>query len=126
MQFALYYVFWPFFGGAGFCYFGIMDHSFMWWFLAFWFLPWIIWPVGKYRRRYMLDQIEAATKEVKESGEGAAGKALALGLGPTIVMILAGILGTYFAPVYMEAVLGIDVQAHIEEIQKDVGQRETD
>ena len=118
MQFFAYYVLWPFVGGSGFCYFGIMQPDFMWWFLGLWFLPWLTWPVGRYRRRYIDAIVESFKKDTDEAGEANTFAAMAIGLGPTAIMILSSLLGVTLTPIYMEEVLSIDVPARIEEIQE--------
>lgn len=120
MQFFVYYVFWPFMGGAGFIYTGLMHTEYMWYFLVGWFLPWIAWPIGTYRRRQMNALIDELEAEAEKTGEANAPGALALAIGPLLIMVLSGMLGSNLAPLLMEEVMGIDVQARIEEIQENV------
>jgi hypothetical protein len=120
MQFFIYYVLWPFIGGAGFCYLGLMRPEFVWYYLIAWFLPWVAWPIGTRRRRHMDAIIEEFKTEAEKAGQVNFFAALSLAIGPPIIMVLAAMLGTHLAPVYMEEVLGIDVQTRIEEIQSSV------
>jgi hypothetical protein len=123
MQFALYYVLWPFIGGAGFIYIGLMIPEAMWWFLILWFLPWVTWPVGTYRRRYMNAQMEAFKAEAEKAGEVSAMPAIGLVVGPPMVMVLAAMIGTFLAPIYIEDVMGVDLQARVEQMQQEAEAR---
>jgi len=115
VQFFLNYVLWPFVGGAGFMYFGIMNPGgTMWWFLVLWFLPWLIWPLRRGRRRVLDARLEKCEKESDILG------GLVLVIGLPVIMVFAGVVGSGLVPIYMEEVLGIDVRAKIEEVQKHV------
>jgi len=118
MQFFTYYVFWPFVLGAGFIYLSIMGQS-PWSFLIIWLVPWLTWPIGKYRRRMMNAAVEEFKKEAEKEGEVNALKGLALTLGPVFIMFMSAQIGAFSAPVYMEAV-GIDIEAKLEEVAKRV------
>ena len=121
MQLFVYYVFWPFVGTSGAMYLGLMDPGTEWVFFIGWFLPWVFWPVGRYRRRYARSLVAAFETEVEEGVHPGALQGFAIGMGPTILMILSGMIGTIVTPTYMEEVMGIDVQAKIEELKPDAG-----
>lgn len=121
MQFFLYYVFWPTVLGIIFSYTAIMgsaDQTWTW--LAIWYLPWLTWPIGKFRRRQMKIIVAEFEKESKQAGEVSAFAAASISMGPTLIMILSVWLGTAATPIYMEEVMGIDIQAQIKETQERV------
>ena len=121
MQFFIYYVFWPFVLGAGFIYLSIMGMD-PWSFLIIWMLPWLTWPVGKYRRRMMTAAVNELAAEAEAAGEVPGLKTLALTIGPILIMFLSSQAGVMFAPIYMEAV-GIDVPAQLERLQQETEAR---
>lgn len=120
MQFFLYYVFWPTVLGIIFSYTAIMNPSQTWTWLAVWFLPWLTWPIGKFRRRQMKMIMVDFEKEAKQAGEINLIAAASLSMGPTLIMILSIWLGTLATPIYMEEVMNIDIQARIKETQQRV------
>lgn len=121
MQFFIFYVFWPFVLGAGFIYLSIMGMS-PWSFLVIWMLPWLTWPIGKYRRRMMTAAVNELAKEAEEAGEVNGLKTLALTIGPVFIMFMSSQAGVMFAPIYMEAV-GINVEAQLEQLQQETEAR---
>ena len=117
MQFFLNFVLWPFVGGVGFMYFGVMvSNASAWWFLGIWFVPWVTWPLGP-RRRLLVDaQIKECKKELDLLG------GLILTIGVVATMFLASTAGSSLTATYLERVRGIDIPARLEELQKQHGQ----
>jgi len=117
MQFFIYYVFWPFVLGAGFIYLSIMGMS-PWSFVVIWMVPWLTWPIGKYRRRMMTTAVNELAKEAEKAGEVNGFKVLALTIGPTCIMFISSQVGLMCAPIYMEAV-GINVEEQLERLEQE-------
>lgn len=120
MQFFLYYVFWPAVLGIGFSYTAVMHPDQTWTWLAVWFLPWLTWPIGTFRRRQMKMIMDEFEKESEKAGEINGWQAVAVSLGPTLIMFLSVWTATAVTPIYMEEVMHIDIQAQIEEAQARV------
>ncbi len=115
MQFFIYYVFWPMVAGGGFLSLAVVAPEWAWYFLCGWFFMWAAWPIGPYRRRYMDNLVEAFKKDAKATGESSQTKAMIMGFGPIIVMLIAVHVGMALSPIYVEDVLGIDIRAILED-----------
>ena len=119
LRFFIYYVFWPASFMAGLVYCQLMAPEWTWWFSVPWAFAWLIWPIGTARTRLLTPLVEDA-KARMGLDTGAAGEALVLLVGPILIMLLSGLVGISLTPIYMEEVLGINMEVKFEEVRERV------
>ncbi len=120
MPFFVYYVLCPAMLGVGFYFTALEAPSLTLPLVVAWWLLWVFWPFGTARRQYMKDRLEELTQEAGKGRMNVRPYGVLLAFGPVLVLFLAFQVGMAMAPVYMEAVLGIDVEARLEEMEKSV------
>jgi hypothetical protein len=114
MQLLLYYVLWPFAGGIGTFYLGLVNREHFHYYLVGWVVVWSL-PLSFTFKRHL---------QYMQRVLGQRSPSLLLVVAIPLLMYTSLCLGLAVAPTVSSRFLGVDVNLRLQEVQADVG-RET-